>query len=88
MYSRQVEQLARQRNAELASRTGQPQATQPRGVRPQVARPLGRRPQPSGHRQHTRASLRRNTGWAIVAIGLRIAESGNKRAPVATCHPH
>lgn len=34
------------------------------------------RPRPANPRKHRGPSLRSNTGWAIVAIGLRIAESG------------
>lgn len=64
MYSRQIEQLARQRHAGLAAKT--------------------RRPVPPCLRRHHRPSLRRNAGWAIVAIGLRIAESGSRQPSVAT----
>ncbi len=54
MYSRQVEQLARQRSSELA--------THPAGL-------TG--PPRSG-------TIRTQAGWTIVAIGLRIAESGSR----------
>ena len=75
MYSRQVEQLARQASAERTARAsaasqrsaGSNPASQHRAtgqVRPAVS--------PAS------TSLRRNTGWAIVSIGLRIAESGNR----------
>jgi hypothetical protein len=58
MYSRQLEQLARQRPQELkaASRS----ARQARPAR-MPSRPL-----------------RRHTGWALVSIGLRLAESGSR----------
>lgn len=39
--------------------------------------------------RHPGPSLRSSTGWAIVAIGLRIAESGTRHPPVAAanhCH--
>lgn len=68
MNSRLVEELARQRHAELIAKTSKP------------------RPAP---RKHAGPSLRSNTGWAIVAIGLRIAESGSGRRSVTTaCQYH
>lgn len=66
MHSRQLEQLARQRHAELASRT--------------------RLRTPPCLRRHRGADLRTSTGWAIVAIGLRIVTSGTQRTPVTQCH--
>lgn len=72
MVSRQLEQLARQRNAELGAA-----ALKAASIRAAAARPKpASSPRPGGIRTHT--------GWAIVAIGLRIAESGNHRASVAT----
>ncbi|HET9895528.1 MAG TPA: hypothetical protein VFQ44_11420 [Streptosporangiaceae bacterium] len=53
MFSRQYEQLARQRTTERTSR-----AT--------VAGPP------------RNSVIRHNAGWALVAIGLRIAESGDR----------
>ncbi len=54
MHSRQYEQLARQRTAELtASHAGV--ASPPRN-----------------------STIRSNAGWAIVAIGLRLAESSGR----------
>jgi hypothetical protein len=64
MHPHLLEQLARQRTAELHTA----------GVRP--ARPRthsGPSAQPGSAR-----SLRTSTGWALVAIGLRIAESGGR----------
>lgn len=62
MFSRQIEQLASQRNAERAA-----QAARTRDTR---SIDSGRTPAPAG--------LRSQTGWAIVSIGLRIAESGDR----------
>ncbi len=75
MYSRQVEELARQRNAELTAQTWR-------------HRPSGQ-PEHSGQTKHSgQTNLRSTAGWAIVAIGLRIAESGSKQSPVVTTgHP-
>jgi hypothetical protein len=64
MNPRLVEELARQRHAELVAK-----ASRPRPVNPH---------------KHRRPSLRSNTGWAIVAIGLRIAGSGSSHVSVAT----
>lgn len=62
MYSRQLEQLARQRGRELSEiPRSRPTAT--------FTRASGRRP---------RNLLRNQTGWALVSIGLRIASSGNR----------
>jgi hypothetical protein len=60
MYTGQLEQLARQRIAELPAT---PPATS--ASRPPVQASPGK-------------SLRTSTGWAIVAIGLRIASSGSR----------
>jgi hypothetical protein len=60
--SRQVEQLARQRNAE---RDAQIAKTHP-------AKTVGQ------NRPAASPGLRSQTGWAIVSIGLRIAESENR----------
>jgi hypothetical protein len=60
--SRQVEQLARQRNAERDASIAKAHAAK--------ALDQSRRSEPRG--------LRSQTGWAIVAIGLRIAESENR----------
>ncbi|MGN6791156.1 MAG: hypothetical protein ACTHJW_02070 [Streptosporangiaceae bacterium] len=58
MYSRQLEQLAKQRSTELRATTRSARRARP-------ARTQGR-------------LLRRHTGWALVSIGLRLAESGNR----------
>jgi hypothetical protein len=58
MYSRQIEQVARQRNAELTAPPRSP-------VSPART---------AGHARN--GSIRSHAGWAIVALGLRIAESG------------
>lgn len=65
MYSRQLEQLARQRPGELAATTRH--ARRPRSQ----ASPAASGSQP-------RKVLRSQTGWALVALGLRIAESGRR----------
>lgn len=57
MYSRQLEDLARQRSREL------------RGPARRKAAPTTARAQ---------RPLRSLTGWALVWIGLRIAESGSR----------
>jgi hypothetical protein len=57
MYSHQLEQLARQRTAELQRQAG--------GSRARVSRRL------PGN------TIRNRTGWTLISIGLRIAESGN-----------
>ena len=57
MYSRQLEDLARQRQRELRATTRRNRVTTTaRSQRP----------------------LRSHTGWALVWIGLRIAESGSR----------
>jgi len=58
MFSRQIEQLARQRDAE-------------RPVAPPAAPAAAAGPGTAGH------TLRNQTGWALVAIGLRLAGSGS-----------
>ena len=60
--SRQVEQLARQRNAERDAQIAKAHATKTVDQSRPAASP----------------GLRSQTGWAIVSIGLRIAESGNR----------
>lgn len=62
MYPRQLEQLARQRPGELAATT--------RGTRSQAS--------PAASGSQPRKVLRSQTGWALVALGLRIAESGRR----------
>jgi hypothetical protein len=66
MNPRLVEELARQRHAELIAKAS--------------------KPRPASPRKHHGPSLRSNTGWAIVAIGLRIAESGSGHTSVATAN--
>jgi len=74
MYSRQLEQLARQRGRELseiqrARRTVT--STRASGTpAPEPARNPARKP--GGN------ALRSHTGWALVSIGLRIVASGNR----------
>jgi PIN domain nuclease of toxin-antitoxin system len=65
----QAEQLTRQRGAETAA---QAQAL----TRARTARTA--RTETRHHDPADRGAIRRHTGWAIVAIGLRIAESGNR----------
>jgi hypothetical protein len=62
MYSRQLEQLARQRGRELSEI--------PR------SRPTATPTRASG--RPARKLLRNQTGWALVSIGLRIASSGDR----------
>jgi hypothetical protein len=90
MYSRQVEQLARQANAERTARSSaasQRSASRSQASQRSATQRSAGRSQASQHRAAGQArpaaspastSLRRNTGWAIVSIGLRIAESGNR----------
>lgn len=59
MFSRQLDQLARERHADRSDQTARAQSAQT--INP------GRTP-----------TIRSQTGWAIVSIGLRIAESGNR----------
>ena len=45
------------------------------------------KPRTANPRKHHGQSLRSTTGWALVAIGLRIAESGGSgRSVVAASH--
>lgn len=62
MFSLQIEQLARQRQAEREAQIAKAQAVRAAAEAP---KPIAR-------------GIRRQTGWAIVSIGLRIAESGNR----------
>jgi hypothetical protein len=59
MFSRQLDQLARERHADRAAQTARAHSTK--------ATSTGRPP-----------TIRSQTGWAIVSIGLRIAASGNR----------
>ena len=71
MYSRQLEQLARQRPDELRATTHRArQARRTRTAASQAASPTAR--------HVPRRPIRSQTGWALVALGLRIAESGNR----------
>ncbi len=65
MYSRQLEQLARQRPDELRATTHRTRRTRA------AASPAATSHQP-------RKPIRSQTGWALVALGLRIAESGRR----------
>jgi len=65
MYSRQLEQLAGQRQAEL-------RATSHR------TRPARAEAGPPGGGHAPRKPIRNQTGWALVALGLKIAESGSR----------
>ncbi len=62
MFSLQTEQLARQRHAEREA---------------QIARAHTARAAAAASKPATQG-IRKQTGWAIVSIGLRIAESGNR----------
>ncbi len=67
MYSRQLEQLARQANTDRSAASS---AARPAGQRlAQAARPAV---------APAVTNLRSRTGWAIVSIGLRVAESANR----------
>lgn len=44
------------------------------------------RPHLATPHKNRRPSLRSNTGWAIVAIGLRIAESGKTHRSIAAAN--
>ena len=68
MHSRQLEQLARQRPSELAATA---RRTRRRRSQAGPASAAGLRSQP-------RKPIRSQTGWALVALGLRIAESGSR----------
>ena len=63
MNTRLVEELARQRQAEMVRKASRPRLVNPR--------------------ERRGPSLRSHTGWAIVAIGLRIAESDRRYRSVA-----
>jgi hypothetical protein len=65
MYSRQLEQLARQHQGEL--RTAKHRARRASSAAS---------PATTGH--EPRKPIRSQTGWALVALGLRIAESGRR----------
>jgi len=69
MHPHMVEELARQRHAELLAKSSRQQ------------------PGPADPHKHLRPSLRSNAGWAIVAIGLRIAGSGSSHTSFATANP-
>jgi hypothetical protein len=68
MYPRQLEQLARQRPSELRATThpGRP------------ARRISSAASPAATRHEPRKPIRSHTGWALVALGLKIAESGSR----------
>jgi hypothetical protein len=65
MYSRQLEQLAAQHQAEL-------RATNHRTSRAEAE--TG----PAGGGHGPTKPIRNHTGWALVALGLKIAESGRR----------
>ncbi len=65
MYSRQLEQLARKRPDELRATTRRRSQTR-----------AGASQTTAGH--DPRKPIRSQTGWALVALGLRIAESGSR----------
>jgi len=65
MYSRQLEQLACQRPDELRATTHR-------------ARRLGAGASQAAPSHQPRKPIRSQTGWALVALGLRIAESGSR----------
>lgn len=66
MICRQLEQIAHQRNADLRAAAAKAASMSAAAARPKPASP----PRQGG--------IRTNTGWALVAIGLRIAQSGNR----------
>jgi hypothetical protein len=68
MYSRQLEQLARQRPSELRATTHRTHAT----------RRTSSAFSPAATRDQLRKPIRSHTGWALVALGLKIAESGRR----------
>lgn len=74
MYSRQLEQLARQRGREL---TEIPRARRTATILRTASKPSGSTARRSAGRG-ARRPLRSQTGWALVSIGLRIAASGNR----------
>ena len=65
MYSRQLEQLAAQHQAEL-------RATNHR------TRPARAKTGPAAGGHGLRKPIRNQTGWALVALGLKIAESSGR----------
>ncbi|HUJ07465.1 MAG TPA: hypothetical protein VLX31_15265 [Streptosporangiaceae bacterium] len=70
MFSRQLEQLARQRDCERPAAGSTPATTRgahgPHGTDgPAPRRAPGR-------------TIRSQTGWALVAVGLRLAQSGGR----------
>jgi hypothetical protein len=65
MYSRQLEQLASQRQDELRATNHRARRTRAGGG-------------PAGARYEPRKPIRSQTGWALVALGLKIAESGRR----------
>ena len=65
MYSRQLEQLAGQRQSEL------------RAMRHRTARATAEASRADGGHE-PRKPIRTQTGWALVALGLKIAASGNR----------
>jgi len=75
MFSLQIEQLARQRQAEREARIAKAQvvrAASTAGGSGGSSLRASTAPKPIAR------GIRRQTGWAIVSIGLRIAESGNR----------
>jgi hypothetical protein len=78
VISRQLEQLARQRNAELEA-----SVLKAASLRAAAARPAASEPRYRSRRSIAGSRFRTAVGWAIVAIGLRIAESGSRRESVA-----
>jgi hypothetical protein len=65
MYSRQLEQLARQRHGELAATNHRARRTRAEASQ-------------AGTGHEPRKPIRSQTGWALVALGLKIAESGSR----------
>jgi hypothetical protein len=47
-------------------------------IRPNELKATARSSRPTRPARSTRKPLRRQTGWALVTIGLRLAESGNR----------
>jgi len=66
MYSRQIEQVASRRPSELRQAAQQNRA---RSATHAAAR---------GPRRFPRKPLRQQTGWALISLGLRIAESASR----------
>jgi hypothetical protein len=46
--------------------------------RPRELKATARSARPAGPARSVSKPLRRSTGWALVSIGLRLAESGNR----------